>query len=219
MNFFPKPNALDRSITKGSYNYTTQWESTSPNQLVTGKVDDLIRSNDTVSGSYSIQRIAGQSFNGGGLTASFAALATASDTTNHVGSFRHQHIFSPALTNEITFGFVKNGGPIRITGEAMKGLQRTPLGFTAGQLNPASNPLDLLPGVAVRRHRRRREPHLRRPLSLLPYPRQHRLQQQSRKSVGRAHIQGGFLLPVDRPVRWPVGEQLQRQIRFYSQRE
>jgi len=148
LEFFPLPNQLDRNITRGQYNYSTRWESTNPTQLITGKVDYLIRSADIVSGSYSIQRIRGDSFNGGGLTASFAALPTATKTTNHVGSFRHQHIFSPTMTSEVTFGFVENGGPIQVTPENMKRLQRAALGFTAGQLNPAGNPLDLLPSVA-----------------------------------------------------------------------
>ncbi|MGH9657403.1 MAG: carboxypeptidase regulatory-like domain-containing protein [Bryobacteraceae bacterium] len=147
LNFFPQPNALDRIVTRGNYNYTTQWESTNPLQLLSIKTDYIITSNDTFSASYNNQHTAGSSFNGGGLTAQFAALPTATNTTNHVGSFRYQRIFSPTLTNEAVFGFVKNGGPIRIQPEALKALQRTPAGFTAGQLNLAANPQDLLPGM------------------------------------------------------------------------
>lgn len=148
LSFFPLPNTLDRNITRGAFNYTTQWESTNPTQLLTVKTDYIIRQTDTLSVSYSIQHVTGDSFNGGGLTASFDALPTATRTTNHVGTSRYQHIFSPTLTSEITFGFVKNGGPVRIKPDDLKKLQRRPTGFTAGQLNAAGNPLDLLPGVA-----------------------------------------------------------------------
>jgi hypothetical protein len=147
LKFFPLPNALDRNITRGQYNFTTQWEATSPNQLITLKTDYVARSNDTLSFSYTTQLIRGNSFNGGGLTAQFDALPTSSKTNNRVASFRHQHIFSPTMTNESTFGFVNNGGPIQITPEAMKRVQRAPLGFGAGQLSSTSNPLDLLPGL------------------------------------------------------------------------
>ncbi|MBL8179881.1 MAG: carboxypeptidase regulatory-like domain-containing protein [Bryobacterales bacterium] len=149
LNFFPTPNAPDRNITRGNYNYATQWESTNPSQLITAKIDHLISIRDTVAGSYNIQRITGSSFNGGGLTTvPFAALPTRNNTTNHAFSLRHQHIFSPSLTVELTFGFVKNGGPIIIDPEDLKKLQRGPNRFTAGQLNPAANPLDLLPGMS-----------------------------------------------------------------------
>lgn len=148
LKFFPLPNALDRNITRGQYNYATQWEASSPNQLITAKTDYILRSEDTISASYTTQLIRGNSFNGGGLTAQFDALPTSSRTDNKVASFRHQHIFSPTMTSELTFGFVNNGGPIRISPDNMKRVQRGPLGFGAGQLSSTSNPLDLLPGLA-----------------------------------------------------------------------
>jgi hypothetical protein len=147
LNFFPKPNSLDRNVTKGNYNYITQWEGTNPTQLYTLKIDFLATSKDNISGSYSAQRIRGTGYNGSGLTANFAALETGSRTTNHVGSFRHQRLFSPSLILETTFGFVKNGGPAIITDEALKSIQRKPRQFTAGQFSSTSNPLDLLPGM------------------------------------------------------------------------
>src|SRR5262245_66607092 len=70
LKFFPKPNSLDRNITKGNYNYITQWEGTNPTQLYTLKIDYLATSKDNISGSYSAQRIRGESFNGSGLTRS-----------------------------------------------------------------------------------------------------------------------------------------------------
>ncbi|HZO53899.1 MAG TPA: TonB-dependent receptor [Bryobacteraceae bacterium] len=148
LSFLPRPNTLDRAVTRGNYNYVTQWEGRNPTQLYTLKLDYVATSKDNVSGSYSAQRIRGEGFNGGGLTANFPALATQSRTTNHVGAFRHQRVFSPTLIVETTFGFVKNGGPIIISDEALKGLQRKSLGFNAGQLSSTSNPLDLIPGVA-----------------------------------------------------------------------
>ncbi|MFN0106710.1 MAG: carboxypeptidase regulatory-like domain-containing protein [Bryobacteraceae bacterium] len=149
LSFFPVPNALDRAVTRGSYNYTTQWEATNPSQLMTAKTDYLVGAGDTIAGSYNIQRQTGESFNGGGLTmVPFAAVRTVTDTTNHAISLRHQHIYSPTLTSELTFGFVKNGGPAQISDEDIKRVQRGPNGFNAGQLNASANPLDLLPGLA-----------------------------------------------------------------------
>lgn len=148
LNWFPKPNTFDRTVTRGNYNYITQWESSNPTQLYTLKVDYVPTGMDSVTGSYSAQRIRGEGYNAGGVTANFAALATETRTTNHVGSFRHQHIFTPSLILETTFGFVKNGGPVIISDEALSGMQRAPLGFTAGQLSTTSNPLDVLPNMA-----------------------------------------------------------------------
>ena len=148
LNWFPRPNALDRTVTRGNYNYITQWESSNPTQLYTLKMDYVPTAKDNVSGSYSAQRIRGSGYNGGGVTANFAALETQSRTTNHVGSFRHQRVFSSTLVLETTFGFVKNGGPTIISDEALQGMQRQALGFTAGQLSATSNPLDVLPNMA-----------------------------------------------------------------------
>lgn len=147
LRFYPEPNALDRTVSRGNYNYVTQWEGDNPLMLFTGKLDYIATSKDTVTGSYSAQRIRGSGFNGGGASATFAAIETASRTTNHVGSFRHQRVFSPSLILESTFGFVKNGGPVVITDEAYKKVQRAALGFTAGQLSAVSNPLDLMPAT------------------------------------------------------------------------
>lgn len=148
LKFLPVPNALDRTVTRGNYNYITQWEGSNPTTLMTLKIDYVATTKDNISGSYSAQRARGTGFNGGGASASFAAIATGTRTTNHVGSFRHQRVFSPTLVLESTFGFVKNGGPVIISDEAYKKVQRKPNGFNAGQLSTVSNPLDLLPAMS-----------------------------------------------------------------------
>ena len=60
----------------------------------------------------------------------------------------YRHIFSPTMVNEFTFGYAYTDGPIAFQGGSLKNLQRSTYGFNAGQLSPANNPLDLLPGMS-----------------------------------------------------------------------
>ena len=63
-------------------------------------------------------------------------------------SGHYTHIFSPTTINELMFGYAQDYGPSDSFPEnALASLQRNTYGFNAGQLDPASNPLNLLPGM------------------------------------------------------------------------
>ena len=115
--------------------------------MYTVKLDYNISPNDSFSISLSPQFAKNTTPNGAQMTAQFPVLKSIVYSKSGNVSIHHQHIFSPTLVNELMFGYAYTFGPPEITSEDMKALQRSTYGFTAGSLNPANNPLDLLPAM------------------------------------------------------------------------
>jgi hypothetical protein len=63
-------------------------------------------------------------------------------------SIQYRRIFSPTLVNEMMVGYAYTFGPPSWTSDAIKGLQRSTYGFTAGSLSPSNNPLNLMPAMS-----------------------------------------------------------------------
>ena len=149
LGFFPQPNFLDRTVSKGAYNYVTQFSGNDPLQLYTLKLDYNIRSNDTFSATLTGNWDDNTTPNGGGITTPFAVLA---DTTHNAGrmvSGHYTHLFSHSLINEAAFGYAQMFGPMAtdLSADVLKGIQRSTYGFNAGQLNPANNPMNFVPAM------------------------------------------------------------------------
>src|SRR5581483_11886003 len=70
-----------------------------------------------------------------------------SHTQPFVASGRQQHIFSPTMVNEFTFGMAQAHNRTGIPDADLTLLQRSNYGFLAGQLNPLGNPLNLIPNL------------------------------------------------------------------------
>ncbi len=148
LNIFPQPNASNSS----AYNYVTQTATTSPVKLATLKLDFNARTSDvfsvTLTGDW-MTATGGINAGSNGITVGFplvTSMVTATDGKMAAGHYTH--IFSPTSINELMFGYAQDYGPTdSFSGNALASLQRNTYGFNAGQLNPASNPLNLLPGV------------------------------------------------------------------------
>lgn len=148
LSFFPLPNFLNTAISKGNYNYVTQWSGSSPLQMFTLKPDYYIGSKDALSASLNAQFSSGDAPNGGQMTAQFPIFQSVTRGESGMAAIHYRHIFSPTMVNEFMIGYAWTFGPIDYTAAGLKGLQRTTYGFKAGELNPANNPLDLLPGMS-----------------------------------------------------------------------
>jgi len=150
LNVFPQPNFTDRSISKGAYNYLTQFTGTDPLRLYTLKLDYNITSNDSLSVTLTRNSDDNSTPNGGGLTTPFALLPDVVHNAGQMGTAHWTHIISPRLVNEAVFGYAQLIGPTAtgLDASVLKGIQTTTYNYTARQLNPASNPLNFVPGMS-----------------------------------------------------------------------
>ena len=148
LKVFPQPNVIDTSISKGVYNYVTQFVSNQPIQLDLLKLDYNIRSADAVSFTLNGLWQTTTGPNGGGITASFPIVNNIAHNNQGMAAANYRHIFSPTVVNELTFGYAYSGGPTQFAPGALEGIERGTYGFTAGQLSPSNNPLNFLPGMS-----------------------------------------------------------------------
>ncbi len=149
LNVWPMPNITNTAITKGVYNYDTQFVSTSPTQLYLLKLDYNITPSDSISMTWNgIWQNKSLTPNGGQMTASFPIITTIGGNIQGMAAASYRHVFSPTMVNEFTLGYAYTDGPIAFQGGTLKNLQRSTYGFNAGQLNPVNNPLDLLPAMS-----------------------------------------------------------------------
>ncbi len=150
LNVFPQPNFTDRSISKGAYNYVTQFTGSDPLRLYTLKLDYNLTNNDSLSVTLTRNSDDNSIPNGGGLTTPFAMLKDVVHNAGQMGTVHWTHILSPKIVNEAVFGYAQLIGPTAtgLDADVLKGIQTTTYNYTAKQLNPASNPLNFVPGMS-----------------------------------------------------------------------
>jgi len=150
LNFFPQPNFLDRAVSRGTYNYITQFRGENPLTLYTLKLDYNIGANNMFTGTLAGNWDNNTTPNGGGITTPFAVLPNTTYNAGRMVTGRYTHLFSPKIVNELTFGYAQMIGPTakNMTAEVLKGIQQSTYGFTARQLNPANNPMNFIPAMS-----------------------------------------------------------------------
>jgi hypothetical protein len=149
LKVFPQPN----NSSSTTYNYVTQATTQEPIKLATLKLDFNARTSDvftvTLTGDWGTAT--GPANGGGvtGITASFPILnGIVTKTDGKMAAGHYTHIFTPTTINELTFGYALDYGPSDIfQSSQLGGIQRNTYGFNAGQLNPANNPQNFLPGM------------------------------------------------------------------------
>ena len=148
LKIFPLPNTSAST----SYNYVSQITTQTPVKLATLKLDFNARPADvfsvTLTGDWQTAK-GGINAGGNGITLNFPLLTSMiTETSGRMIAGHYTHVFSPVTINELMFGYAQAYGPTDSFPEnSLAKLQRDTYGFNAGQLNPASNPLNLLPGV------------------------------------------------------------------------
>ena len=137
LSVLPMPNITNTAITKGVYNYDTQFSSTSPTQLYLLKLDFNMSSKDSLSMTWDgIWQNKSMTTNGGQMTAQYPLITTIGGNIQGMASANYRHIFSPTMVNEFSFGYAYTDGPLAFQNGTLKNLQRSTYGFNAGQLNP-----------------------------------------------------------------------------------
>ena len=147
LNVFPLPNASNST----AYNYVNQTSTKQPVQLATLKLDFNVRPSDIFS----------VTLDGDWQTATgrerrrrhddyFSAGENHRQPQRRPDGCRTLHAHLLAHDHQRTDVWIRaDRRPDRsFPQNALASIQRSTYGFNAGQLNPASNPLDLLPGMS-----------------------------------------------------------------------
>ncbi|MCC6856969.1 MAG: TonB-dependent receptor [Bryobacterales bacterium] len=147
LNVFPQPNALNRSVTRGAYNYNFSQSWDIPKRQHLFKIDYLPSAKDRVSVRGSTWRADNQGYGApaGGRSAwdeiksrylfKFPSLVV-----------NYTRTISPAIVNEFYAGASHSTeAAVPLNLEDLRRLNRTALGMTLGQFYPRNNPLNFIP--------------------------------------------------------------------------
>jgi hypothetical protein len=149
LNFLPLPNFLDHSISRGNYNYLFQDVVDQPKRTDTLKIDYNLNPNNVLTFSYSARN----DINDGKVgipagTGNYNVFRQRSENLGKLYLGRYQMIFSPTLINEFNGSYSTRPLNNSIADPDLKTIQRDTIGFNLGQLNPANNPLKLIPNLS-----------------------------------------------------------------------
>ncbi len=149
LQFLPLPNFLDRTISRGNYNYVFQTALDQPKRTDTLKLDYNINASNILTFSYSrrddIQDGKSGSQAGAG---NYDVVRQRSENKGKLFLLRYQKIFSPTLINEFNGAYSTRPLNSVFTDEDLKTAQRETIGFRAPQLHPEINPLHLIPNMS-----------------------------------------------------------------------
>jgi hypothetical protein len=150
LNVLPLPNALDLSLTAGTYNFIRQETPDKPRWNHIGNMDWT----RTPSDSYYVKFNTFTSVQKGSeITAGPERWGFFNGTYDFGNQFvvvGNRHIFSNTMVNELYGGVRRQTeGFGTATGADLDRLQRASVGFNVGQFHPELNPLGLLPQVRL----------------------------------------------------------------------
>jgi hypothetical protein len=142
----PLPNALDRNITRGAYNFEFQELIRMPKRLQLLVLDYRPTNNDAITITPRRMWVTLHGYNQLRAFNGPPILEAEHHYTSASAAVKWNHIFSPRLVNEIISGF---------SGDKQNGLSdqpgyfdpvdRSKVGFTLGQLFPQANPFNMIP--------------------------------------------------------------------------
>jgi hypothetical protein len=143
LNVFPQPNFLDRTVSRGNYNYTFENYSDNPVRTETLKLDYHINSGNLLSGNYTHRRDATWSDVPAGNN--WNRMRTLNLNDGRIIVLQYRRIFSPTLISESSLGYSWRPWNHYPDADALKRNQRATVGYTLAQFHPGNNPLDLIP--------------------------------------------------------------------------
>lgn len=149
LKVFPDPNFNDRNVSGGRYNYVFQDENETPIRMENARVDYNIKQNHSL--ALTIASFVDQQSGAVGiLTAGSTNWPQMKKTYRLHGQgyiLRYTGVLSPSLINETSLGWTRRPEGNSAEEEEIRRNQRSTVGFVAGQFNPASNPLGLIPNA------------------------------------------------------------------------
>jgi hypothetical protein len=146
LSAFPLPNMVDRSITRGAYNYNFQESLFSPKRQEVFRIDYNATSAVRMYFRGSTWREDDQGFAVAAGAANWGMIPGHYKYTSDAGVFNVAWVVSPTIVNELNVAAQHNteNGPPRSMEDIAK-FDRTKLGMTLPQLYPGNNPYNLIP--------------------------------------------------------------------------
>ena len=146
LNIFPAPNALDRNVTKGNYNYNFQESLDVPKRQNVMRVDYRASNKDSfyVRGSTWWADNKGYAVPAGTSNWGLAKLHYLFTDSSAVGNYTR--IFSNALVNELSVSArhsTENGPPL--SDAELARITKSNVGYRLGQFTPGINPFGIIP--------------------------------------------------------------------------
>ena len=149
LNLFALPNRLDRNVTKGAYNY--EYQDVRP----FGRTTELFRIDyrPTAKDSIFFRGTLWDSWNSGFLLTGWEFVKTGNGFQNQHAAFGYTRIVNSNIVNELNLGVRRphERNPAEgntIPDSVLAKLNRTKVGFLAGQFNPEINPAGIIPQVS-----------------------------------------------------------------------
>lgn len=144
LNIFPRPNALDASLTRGIYNYTFQESQDFPRRNNVARVDFRPTSADAIYGRFSHWYSDARSYSQGAST--WGLLAQRFTYNDYAFSMNYTRVLSSRLVNELSVGRRSSteANPA-LNDTELNSRTRSAIGYTLGQFNPAINEFGLMP--------------------------------------------------------------------------
>ena len=146
LNVFPLPNATDRAITGGNYNYQFQESLDVPRRQHLGRVDLKPTARDSIYARASTWYADNQGFAVPAGAANWGLLGQHYTFKDFSLITDYTRIISGSLVNEVSVGYRRSteaGSALSQAG--LDAVTSARIGFTQGQFNPSINPLGIIP--------------------------------------------------------------------------
>ncbi|MEP7365071.1 MAG: TonB-dependent receptor [Acidobacteriota bacterium] len=145
---FDQPNFFDRSISRGNYNYVFTSENSTPKRSDLLKMDFNPTANNLFYVTYTgFNEVSEGEVGSTGTSSNWRQMRLRFAAPNKGVTSRYTRIVSPSIVNEFQLGWLRNFETHSINDDDLRRNQRDAIGFTAGQFNPANNPLNLIPNA------------------------------------------------------------------------
>ena len=146
LNVFPLPNALDRSITGGNYNYQFQESLSIPRHQHLGRIDYRPNAKDALYGRFSTWYADNQGYAVPAGAANWGLLGQHYTFKDNSLLLNYTRILTPALVNELSVGYRHSTeAGSALSDDGLNAVTRSSIGYTLGQFTPSLNPLNLIP--------------------------------------------------------------------------
>jgi hypothetical protein len=146
LGVFPMPNALDRNITRGNYNYNFQESLDVPKRQHVARFDYHPTARDAFYGRVSTWYGDNQGYNVAAGGAAWGLVKLHYLYTDDSGLFNYTRVVSNSIVNEASVSVrhsTENGPPL--SDAELGRITKSQAGFTLGQLFPSINPLGIIP--------------------------------------------------------------------------
>jgi len=146
LGIFPAPNFLDRSVSRGNYNYVFQDPRETPTRTETLKLDYHLNSNNILSVNCTHKKEEQEGALGVPAPVSnWARIRQSSLNEGRLLAFQYRKIFSPTLISETSASYSWRPWNNTADPDDLSRNRRDTVGYKLAQFNPSSNPLNLIP--------------------------------------------------------------------------